>query len=77
MLSDCSADSVGLHLKIIFEQGELIEERTVSKMEIVRKEGDRLVKRETEFYNLDTVISVGFRVNSIRATQFRQWATSK
>jgi hypothetical protein len=54
----------------------LQEERTVSKMEIVRTEGERQVKRETVFYNLDAVISVGYRVNSIRATQFRQWATS-
>ena len=45
-------------------------------MEIVRMEGNRQVKRETVFYNLDAVISVGYRVNSMRATQFRQWATS-
>jgi hypothetical protein len=57
-------------------RGELTEERTVPKMEIVRMEGNRQVKRETVFYNLDAVISVGYRVNSIRATQFRQWATS-
>jgi hypothetical protein len=68
--------AISKHLKNIYEQGELTEERTVSKMEIVRTEGDRKVKRETVFYNLDAIISVGYRVNSIRATQFRQWATS-
>jgi hypothetical protein len=68
--------AISKHLKNIYEQGELTEERTVSKMEIVRMEGNRQVKRETVFYNLDAVISVGYRVNSIRATQFRQWATS-
>ncbi len=76
MLFDVNIPAISKHLKNIYEQGELTEERTVSKMEIVRMEGNRLVKRETVFYNLDAVISVGYRVNSIRATQFRQWATS-
>ena len=76
MLFDVNVPAISKHLKNIFEQGELEEERTVSKMEIVRTEGERQVKRETVFYNLDAVISVGYRVNSIRATQFRQWATS-
>ena len=76
MLFDVNVPAISRHLKNIFEQGELEEERTVSKMEIVRMEGNRQVKRETVFYNLDAVISVGYRVNSIRATQFRQWATS-
>ena len=76
MLFDVNIPAISKHLKNIYEQGELTEERTVSKMEIVRMEGNRQVKRETVFYNLDTVISVGYRVNSIRATQFRQWATS-
>lgn len=75
-LFDVNIPAISKHLKNIYEQGELTEERTVSKMEIVRMEGNRQVKRETVFYNLDTVISVGYRVNSIRATQFRQWATS-
>lgn len=75
-LFDVNVSAISKHLKNIYEQGELKEERTVSKMEIVRTEGERLVKRETVFYNLDAVISVGYRVNSIRATQFRQWATS-
>ena len=76
MLFDVNIPAISKHLKKIYEQGELTEERTVSKMEIVRMEGNRQVKRETVFYNLDAVISVGYRVNSIRATQFRQWATS-
>jgi len=76
MLFDVNIPAISKHLKNIYEQGELTEERTVSKMEIVRMEGNRRVKRETVFYNLDAVISVGYRVNSIRATQFRQWATS-
>ncbi len=76
MLFDVNTPAISKHLKNIYEQGELTEERTVSKMEIVRMEGKRQVKRETVFYNLDAVISVGYRVNSIRATQFRQWATS-
>ena len=76
MLFDVNVPAISKHLKNIFEQGELEEERTVSKMEIVRTEGERQVKRESVFYNLDAVISVGYRVNSIRATQFRQWATS-
>ena len=76
MLFDVNIPAISKHLKNIYEQGELTKERTVSKMEIVRMEGNRQVKRETVFYNLDAVISVGYRVNSIRATQFRQWATS-
>jgi hypothetical protein len=76
MLFDVNIPAISKHLKNFYEQGELTEERTVSKMEIVRMEGNRQVKRETVFYNLDAVISVGYRVNSIRATQFRQWATS-
>ena len=76
MLFDVNIPAISKHLKNIYEQGELTEGRTVSKMEIVRMEGNRQVKRETVFYNLDAVISVGYRVNSIRATQFRQWATS-
>ena len=76
LLFDVNIPAISKHLKNIYEQGELTEKRTVSKMEIVRMEGNRQVKRETVFYNLDAVISVGYRVNSIRATQFRQWATS-
>ena len=67
--------AVSKHLKNIFATGELRREATVSKMETVQKEGGRLIARSLEFYNLDAIIAVGYRVNSIRATQFRIWAT--
>jgi len=67
--------AVNKHLKNIFESGELSREATISKMEIVRAEGGREVAREVEFYNLDAIIAVGYRVNSYQATQFRIWAT--
>ena len=76
MLFDCSTDNIGLHLKNIFASGELEEKATTEKISVVRQEGAREVNRSLLFYNLDAVISVGYRVNSIRATQFRQWATS-
>ncbi len=76
MLFDCSTDNIGLHLKNIFDSGELEEKATTEKISVVRHEGTREVNRSLQFYNLDAVISVGYRVNSIRATQFRQWATS-
>lgn len=74
-LFDCSTDNIGLHLKNIYEAGELSKEATTEIFSAVQKEGERNVKRAVTFYNLDAVISVGYRVNSIRATQFRQWAT--
>jgi hypothetical protein len=67
--------AINKHLKNIFESGELEEAATVSKMEIVRSEGGREVRREVDFYNLDAIIAVGYRVNSYQATQFRIWAT--
>jgi hypothetical protein len=67
--------AINKHLKNIFESGELMREATVSKMEMVRAEGGREVTREMEFYNLDAIIAVGYRVNSYQATQFRIWAT--
>ena len=67
--------AVNKHLKNIFESGELTREATVSKMEIVHAEGGREVAREVEFYNLDAIIAVGYRVNSYQATRFRIWAT--
>ncbi len=74
-LFDVNVPAVSKHLKNIFESGELSEGATVSKKETVRSEGVREVSRNLEFYNLDAIIAVGFRVNSIRAVQFRQWAT--
>ncbi len=67
--------AVNKHLKNIFDSGELTREATVSKMEMVRAEGGREVARKVEFYNLDAIIAVGYRVNSYQATQFRIWAT--
>jgi hypothetical protein len=67
--------AINKHLKNIFDSGELEEAATVSKMEIVRSEGSREVRREVDFYNLDAIIAVGYRVNSYQATQFRIWAT--
>ena len=67
--------AIAKHLKNIFESGELSREATVSKMEIVRLEGQREVARGIEYYNLDAIIAVGYRVNSYQATQFRIWAT--
>ncbi|UYY87321.1 virulence RhuM family protein [Alcaligenes sp. SMD-FA] len=67
--------TVNEHLKNIFASNELASEATIRKFRIVQQEGNRDVKRLVDFYNLDAIISVGYRVNSIRATQFRQWAT--
>ena len=74
-LFDVNVPAISKHLSNIFEEGELFKEATVSKMEIVQMEGNRKVKRELEFYNLDAIIAVGYRVNSKKATRFRQWAT--
>jgi len=68
--------AISKHLKNIFEEGELQKEATLSKMETVQNEGDRKVTRNKDFYNLDAIIAVGYRVNSKRATQFRIWATN-
>ena len=67
--------TINYHLKEIFKSGELEEELTIRKIRIVQKEGNREVQREQNFYSLDAIISVGYRVNSIEATQFRMWAT--
>ena len=67
--------AISKHIKNIFETEELFEKATVSKMETVQKEGKREVVREIEYYNLDMIISVGYRINSKNATQFRKWAT--
>jgi len=76
ILFDCSTDNVGLHLKNIFNSNELDVNSTTEKISVVQTEGDREVNRTRTFYNLDAVISVGYRVNSLRATQFRQWTTN-
>ena len=76
ILFDCSTDNIGLHLKNIFNSNELDVNSTTEKISVVQTEGDREVNRTMTFYNLDAVISVGYRVNSMRATQFRQWTTN-
>lgn len=74
-LFDCSADNISLHLKNIYADGELEQAATTEKFSVVRKEGSREVRRGIDHYNLDTIIAVGYRVNSKKATHFRQWAT--
>ena len=74
-LFGCSSDNIGVHLKKIFAEGELQEAATTEKISVVQLEGTRNVNREPTFYNLDAIISVGYRVSSLRATQFRQWCT--
>lgn len=68
-------NTINYHLKEIYSTGELKEDSTIRKIRTVQKEGNRQVERERAFYNLDAIISVGYRVNSQRATLFRQWAT--
>ena len=75
-LYDCTTDNISLHLKNIYNDYELDKESTTEDFSIVQKEGNREVKRNIKYYNLDAVISVGYRVNSDRAVQFRRWATN-
>lgn len=74
-LFSVNVPTISKHLQNVYEEGELDESSTVSKKETVQNEGSRSVTRQITYYNLDAVISVGYRVNSIRATQFRRWAT--
>ena len=74
-LFGCSSDNISLHLKNIFSEGELRESATTEEISVVQMEGKRKVTRHPKFYNLDAIISVGYRVNSRRATHFRIWAT--
>ncbi|MEK9153040.1 MAG: virulence RhuM family protein [Patescibacteria group bacterium] len=76
-LFDCSTDNISLHLKNIYFEGELDENRTTEDSSVVQKEGGREVNRSIRLYNLDAIISVGYRINSLRGTQFRIWATQK
>ena len=75
-LFDVEQPAIAKHLINIYNENELDKSSTYSKMELVQKEGTRNVKRNIEFYNLDAIISVGYRVNSLRATEFRRWATN-
>ena len=74
-LFQTSSDNIGLHLKNIFTESELDENSTTEDFSVVRQEGSRQVKRSLKHYNLDAIISVGYRVQSHTATRFRQWAT--
>ncbi len=74
-LFDCSTDNISLHLKNIYAEGELSETATTEESSVVQTEGSRQVRRPAKLYNLDAIISVGYRVNSRRATHFRIWAT--
>ena len=74
-LFGCSSDNISLHLKNIYASNELQENSTTEEFSVVRKEGSRNINRKVTFYNLDAIISVGYRVNSSKATKFRIWAT--
>ncbi len=74
---DCSTDNVGLHLKNIFAEGEIDAAATTEEFSVVRPEGARMVNRNIVHYNLDAILSVGYRINSKNATQFRRWATER
>jgi len=69
--------TINEHIKNIYDEGELTPEATIRKFRIVQTEGDRQVSRNVDFYNLDVIIAVGYRVHSHRGTQFRQWATER
>lgn len=76
-LFDRDVKTIGKHINNVFREGELDEEATVAKFATVQIEGDRRVERQVEHYNLDVIISVGYRVKSKRGTQFRIWATQR
>ena len=76
-LFDKDSDTISLHLKNIYKDEELDESSTTENSSVVQQEGKRNVKRTIKFYNLEAIISVGYRVNSKRGIQFRQWATQR
>jgi len=76
LLFDTSTDNIGLHLKNIYAEGELNEISTAEYFSVVQQEGSREVCRTVKHYNLDAIIAIGYRINSKRATAFRQWATA-
>jgi hypothetical protein len=77
LLFGVESHTITYHLKEIFKSGELDEEATTRKIRAVQNEGKRQVARDIDFYNLDAIIAVGYRVNSYQATQFRIWATKR
>jgi hypothetical protein len=76
-LFECTPENILIHIKNIYETGELEEQATTKDFLVVQTEGNREVKRNIKHYNLDLIISVGYRVNSFRGTQFRIWATQR
>ena len=74
-LFEKDTDTIGLHIRNLYKEGELSREATTEESSVVQNEGDRQVRRKVQYYNLDVIISVGYRVKSQRGTQFRQWAT--
>jgi len=76
-LFEKDSDTIGLHLKNIYQEGELDNNSTTEFFSVVQNEGNRSVRRNIKFYNLDAIISLGYRVNSKKGTQFRQWATQR
>ena len=76
VLFGCSSDNIGLHLKNIYAEKEVDKNATIEEISVVRKEGIRVVTRKILHYNLDAILSVGYRVSSHNATRFRQWANS-
>ena len=77
LLFNQTKQNISLHINNCFKERELNKKATVKESLTVQKEGNRQVKRKLEYYNLDVIISVGYRVKSVRGTQFRQWATQK
>lgn len=76
-LFDKDTDTIGLHIKNIYHDGELAEAATTEEYSVVQLEGKRKVRRKLKHYNLDMIISVGYRINSKRGRQFRVWATQR
>jgi hypothetical protein len=76
-LFDCGVNNIRFHLQNVFNEAELSENQTTQEYCAVQKEGNKEVKRPIKHYNLDAIISVGYRINSLRGTQFRIWATQK
>jgi hypothetical protein len=74
-LFSCSIDNISLHLKNIYQEKELDKESTIEDFSVVQNENGRDVKRMIKMYSLEAIIAVGYRISSLRATQFRQWAT--
>ena len=76
ILFDVKENNITYHIQSVYKTHELEPESTTQKIRVVRKEGNRQVNRSIDYYNLDMIISIGYRVNSANATQFRRWATS-